>query len=159
MAHRHGATVLWTRGTQPFVDRRYSRAHVWRFDGGAEVPASSSPLVVPLPLSDAAAVDPEEAFVAALASCHMLFFLDFASRAGLLIDRYEDRAEGLMGRNAEGREWVERVTLRPSLVLPRGTTADPALLADLHHRSHEHCFIAQSVRSQVVLEPGPVADA
>jgi organic hydroperoxide reductase OsmC/OhrA len=156
MAHLYGATVVWTRGSQPFVDRRYSRAHRWLFDGGADVPASSSPLVVPLPLSDAAGVDPEEAFVASLASCHMLFFLDFASRNGLLVDRYEDRAEGRMGTNAEGRQWIERVVLRPALTLSGQGSGDPAVIADLHHRSHEHCFIAHSVRSEVVIDPAPV---
>lgn len=156
MGHLYGATILWTRGEQPFVDRRYSRAHRWRFDGGAQVPASSSPLVVPLPLSDAAGVDPEEAFVASLASCHMLFFLDFASRAGLTVDRYEDRAEGRMGVNAEGRQWIEQVVLRPAVTLSRRAGGDPAMIPDLHHRSHEHCFIAHSVRSEVVVDPAPV---
>lgn len=156
MAHLYGATVLWLRGEQSFVDRRYSRAHRWLFDGGADVPASSSPSVVPLPLSDAAGVDPEEAFVASLASCHMLFFLDFASRAGLVVDRYEDRAEGRMGRNAEGRQWIEQVVLRPAITLSRLGEGDPAQIPDLHHRSHEHCFIAHSVRSEVVVDPARV---
>lgn len=156
MAHLYGATILWTRGEQRFVDRRYSRAHRWLFDGGADVPASSSPLVVPLPLSDAAGVDPEEAFVASLASCHMLFFLDFASRAGLTVDRYEDRAEGRMATNAEGRQWIEQVALRPLVTLSRAGGGDPAVIPDLHHRAHEHCFIAHSVRSEVLVDPAPV---
>ncbi|MFO1147700.1 MAG: OsmC family protein [Alsobacter sp.] len=156
MAHLYGATVVWTRGEQPFVDRLYSRAHRWLFDGGADVPASSSPLVVPLPLSDASGVDPEEAFVASLASCHMLFFLDFASRAGLLVDRYEDKAEGRMGKNAQGRTWIEQVVLRPAVTLSRLGGGDPAGIDDLHHRSHDYCFIAHSVRSEVLVEPAPL---
>ncbi|HEY5801069.1 MAG TPA: OsmC family peroxiredoxin, partial [Burkholderiaceae bacterium] len=105
MAHDHtyGATVAWQRGEQDFTGQRYSRAHVWRFDGGAEVAASSSPGIVPLPMSDASAVDPEEALVAATASCHMLFFLSFAAKAGYTVDRYEDAASGTMAPNARGK--------------------------------------------------------
>src|SRR3982751_5308383 len=112
MAH-HFATIHWERGAATFLDRRYSRAHTLTFDGGAVVPASSSPHVVPLPMSDAAAVDPEEAFVASLSSCHMLWFLDIASRAGYAVESYEDAADGRMGRNAAGKLVVDVVTLRP----------------------------------------------
>src|SRR5213075_1971035 len=95
------ATVIWTRPADaPFKDHRYSRAHQWRFDGGAVVPASSSPNVVPLPMSDPAGVDPEEAFVASLSSCHMLFFLFHAAKKDFVVDRYEDEAIGTMGKNA-----------------------------------------------------------
>src|ERR1700751_296022 len=104
MAHEYSADVIWTREDgAPFTDNRYSRAHVWRFDGGVEVPASSSPMSVKLPLSRADAVDPEEALVAALSSCHMLFFLDFAAHAGFVVDRYEDAAVGVMGKNERGK--------------------------------------------------------
>ncbi|HSX69504.1 MAG TPA: OsmC family peroxiredoxin, partial [Pseudomonas sp.] len=106
----HSAEILWSRGDQDFLDNRYSRAHLWRFDGGVEVPASSSPHVVPPPGSRADAVDPEEAFVASLSSCHMLWFLSLAARDGWRVDAYRDLAEGRMGRNAEGRLAILRVT-------------------------------------------------
>nr|HRL54735.1 OsmC family protein [Acidovorax temperans] len=109
MAAPHTATVVWTRGTDDFLDQRYHRSHQWRFDGGATVAASSSPHVVPLPYSDAAAVDPEEAYIAALASCHMLWFLDIASRTGWRVNRYTDAATGTMAQDAEGRLVVRHV--------------------------------------------------
>src|SRR5262247_1432565 len=115
MAHAYRATVLWRRGDQPFIDRKYSRGHIWRFDEGLEVTASSSPFVVPN-YSVAAAIDPEEAFVASLSSCHMLFFLSFAARAGFRIDSYEDQARGEMAKNDAGRFYVARVTLHPVIV-------------------------------------------
>ena len=149
----HTCLVAWERGAADFVDRRYSRAHTWTFDGGAVVPASSSPLVVPLPMSDAAAVDPEEAFVAALASCHMLWFLDLASRAGVAIASYEDAAEGRMGLNADGKLVVDVVTLRPRTRVAGARVPDAAELAALHHRAHEECFLANSVRCEIRCEP------
>ena len=146
------ATVTWTRGEgEPFTDNRYGRGHEWAFDGGARVRASSSPHVVPR-FSDPAGVDPEEAFVASLSSCHMLTFLHLAAKAGLVVDRYDDTAEGAMEKSAEGRFWVARVTLRPR-VYWGGAAPDAAALADLHHRAHEECFIANSVRTAVRCEP------
>jgi organic hydroperoxide reductase OsmC/OhrA len=153
MAHLYTATVVWVRGDQPFTDRKYSRGHDWTFDGGITVPASSSPSVVRLPLSREDAVDPEEAFVAALASCHMLFLLDFASRAGFCIDRYQDAAEGIMGKNAAGRMMVTRVTLRPRVEWSGEKRPTAAEITALHHQSHDACFIANSVKSEVVIEP------
>ena len=153
MAQLHTVVIRWQVGDGDFAGRRYSRAHTWRFDGGVVVPASSSPLVVPVPLSDAAAVDPEEAFVAALSSCHMLWFLDIASRAGYLVQRYEDAAEARMGRNAAGKLVVDVVTLRPLVVFSDAKRPDRAALDALHHAAHEECFIANSVRSEVVVEP------
>ena len=147
------ATVSWTRGTQVYTDGKYSRAHKWRFDGGVEVPGSSSPHVVKPPLSDVAAVDPEEAFVASLASCHMLFFLDFARRAGFRIDSYEDNAEGVLGKDAEGRMAMTVVTLHPNVAFSGDKQPTQAQLDDLHHRSHEACFIANSVKTEVRVEP------
>ncbi len=147
------ATVVWTRQTgAAFKDNKYSRAHEWRFDGGVVVPASSSPTVVPLPLSKQDAVDPEEAFVASLSSCHMLFFLFYAARAGLVIERYEDEAVGEIGKNAAGAMAMLKVTLRPRIVWADRTPAADEL-KDLHHRSHESCYIANSVRTEVVVEP------
>ena len=147
------ATVAWKRGDQVFTDGKYSRGHVWRFDGGVEVPAASSPHVVKPPLSPLDAVDPEEAFVASLSSCHMLFFLDFARRAGFRIDSYEDAAEGVLAKDAEGRRAMTLVTLHPKVAFSGEKLPAPADLDDLHHKSHEACFIANSVKSEIRIEP------
>ena len=147
------ATVSWSRGDQPYTDGKYSRGHTWRFDGGVEVPASSSPHVVRLPMSVEAAVDPEEAFIASLSSCHMLFFLDFARRAGLRIDSYVDECEGEMGKDAQGRMAITVVTLRPRITFSGEKQPARTDLDELHHKSHEACFIANSVRSEVRVEP------
>ena len=147
------ATVAWKRGDQVFTDGKYSRGHVWRFDGGVEVPAASSPHVVKPPLSPLDAVDPEEAFVASLSSCHMLFFLDFARRAGFRIDTYEDAAEGVLAKDGEGRMAMTLVTLHPKVAFSGEKLPAPADLDDLHHKSHEACFIANSVKSEVRVVP------
>ena len=149
----HTAAVLWERGEQPFLDRRYSRRHLIRFDGGAELPGSSSPTVVRPPLSDPAAVDPEELFIASLASCHMLWFLDIVARRGFRVDRYEDEAEGVMEKNAEGKMAVTRVTLRPAVQFSGEKLPSRADIERLHHEAHEECFIASSVRTDVRVEP------
>ena len=152
--HEYSAEVLWQRAAhEAFVDNRYSRRHLLRFDGGLEVPGSSSPLVVPLPLSDTAAVDPEEAFVAALSSCHMLWFLSLAATAGHRVDRYRDQAVGVMSRNASGRLWISTVTLRPEVQFGADPPANADALRQLHQRAHAECFIANSVRSDVRCEP------
>ena len=153
MAQKHTALICWNAGDADFLSRRYSRAHTWTFDGGAVVPASSSPHVVPLPMSDASAVDPEEAFVAALSSCHMLWFLDIASRAGYDVRSYEDAADGRMGRNAAGKLVVDVVTLRPRTRFAGARVPDAAALAALHHEAHEECFLANSVRCEIRCEP------
>jgi organic hydroperoxide reductase OsmC/OhrA len=148
------ATIAWQRDAgAAFTDNRYSRAHVWRFDGGAEVPASSSPHIVPLPMSDPAGVDPEEAFVASLASCHMLWFLSLAAEQGWRVDAYEDAARGVLGRNAQGKLAMTVVTLHPRAIF--GGESRPARKAvdALHHRAHEACFIANSVLTEVRCEP------
>ena len=149
----HGARVLWERGEQAFVDRRYSRRHLIRFDGGAEVPGSSSPTVVRPPLSDPAAVDPEELFIASLSACHMLWFLDIAARRGFRVDRYEDEAEGVMEKDAQGKVAVTRVTLRPAVQFSGDEVPTRAELEQLHHEAHEECFIASSVKTDVRCEP------
>ena len=146
------ATVEWNRGGQPFLDNRYSRAHDWRFDGGAVVRGSSAPSSVPIPMSDPAAVDPEEALVAAVSSCHMLFFLAFAAKAGFTVDSYRDEAVGVMGKDDRGKTSITAVTLRPAVVFSGESRPDAAALADLHHRSHEHCYIANSIRAPVTVE-------
>lgn len=147
------ADVIWERGTQVFTDNRYSRRHVWRFDGGIEVPGSASPHVVPLPYAEAAAVDPEEAFVASLSSCHMLWFLSIAAMHGFRVDRYADAAEGLMGRNETGRPWVEVVTLRPRVEFSGDRVPTRDEVVAMHREAHEECFIAHSVRSEVRCTP------
>ena len=125
---KHVATIEWQRGGAAFTDRRYPRVHRWRFDGGAEVAASSSPHVVPVPLSDPTAVDPEEAFVAALASCHMLWFLSIAAELGYTVERYVDAAEGTMARDADGRMAMTVVTLRPRTAFAGAARPDAAAL-------------------------------
>jgi organic hydroperoxide reductase OsmC/OhrA len=152
----HTATLRWQRGAnESFTDQRYSRRHTLHFDGGVVLPGSSSPSVVPLPLSDASAVDPEELFVAALASCHMLWFLSLAAARGHVVDRYEDEAIGVMSRNAEGRMAMTVVTLRPRVTMAGAAGPDAAALAALHHAAHEACFIASSVKTEVRCEPRP----
>jgi organic hydroperoxide reductase OsmC/OhrA len=150
---RYTARVVWERGDQPFVDNRYSRAHRWRFDGGVEVRASSSPDVVKPPLSDPAAVDPEEAFIASLSSCHMLWFLSLAAVKKLRVDSYDDEAEGVMEKDAEGRMAITRVTLRPAIRFSGDNIPARADLDALHHAAHERCFIANSVKTEVLIEP------
>jgi len=143
------ATIRWDRaGAEGFAKGQYSRAHEWAFDGGHVMPASASPHIVPAPWSDAAGVDPEEAFVASLSSCHMLFFVDFARRAGLVVDSYVDEAEGVLEKGAGGKMAMTRVTLRPRVTWG-GDAPDDATIADLHHRAHEACFIANSVTTDV----------
>ena len=146
------AQIDWTRGDAVFTDNRYSRAHRWRFDGGVEVPASSSPHVVRVPWSDPANVDPEEAFVAALSSCHMLTFLWLAATEGLRIDRYSDAAEGLMEDNGQGRQAVTRVTLKPRVLFSGDRRPTDADVERLHHSAHEQCFLANSVRTEIAVE-------
>lgn len=147
------ATILWQRNGAAFTDQRYSRAHVMKFDGGAEVPGSSSPHTVPLPYSDAAAVDPEEAFVAALSSCHLLWFLHLAAKRGFVVERYEDRADGVLAKNAEGKQAMILVTLRPRAEFAGEQRPGRQDIEALHHAAHEECFIANSVKSEVRCEP------
>lgn len=146
---RYTATVAWERNGARFTDNRYSRAHVWRFDGGADVPATASPHVVPRPLTDPAGVDPEAAFVASLSSCHMLWFLSLAAKRGFVVERYEDEAEGVMDRNEDGRLAMTEVTLRPHVVYASGAAPSEDEDRMLHHAAHEKCFIANSVRTDV----------
>lgn len=156
----HHAVVEWARGDAPFLDNRYSRAHRWSFDGGATVAASASPHVVPVPLSDPAAVDPEEAFVASLSSCHMLFFLSFAAKQGFRVDAYRDDAVGRMGRDADGRTAMLEVILRPAVRFAPGPAPTDEELDRLHHAAHDACFIANSVKTDVRCEPvAPVVSA
>ena len=152
----HTAEVIWSRSEdQKFIDGCYSRRHTLRFDGGIEVPGSASPQVVPVPYSATDAIDPEEAFVSALSSCHMLWFLSIAARHGFVVDRYHDIAEGVMDKNAKGKLMMARVTLRPAVTFSGVKHPTPAELEQLHHQAHEECCIANSVQTEVRCEPRP----
>ena len=146
-------TVAWSRGDTVFTDNRYSRGHTWSFDGGIEVPASSSPHVVPLPMSIAAAVDPEEAFVISLSSCHMLWFLSLAAARRWLVESYRDEAVGILGKDNLGKLMMTRVTLYPAVIFGGTQPPDPAEIRALHHRAHEECFLANSVKTEILCEP------
>ena len=151
MSH-YTATVVWQRSEgEVFTDNRYGRGHAWSFDGGVTVRASSSPHVVPR-YSDPAGVDPEEAFIASLSSCHMLTFLYLAAKRGLVVNRYDDTAEGSMSKNAKGRVWVSQVILRPRIDW-EGTAPGAEIIEELHYAAHEECFIANSVLTEVRCEP------
>ncbi|HYF56971.1 MAG TPA: OsmC family protein [Salinarimonas sp.] len=152
MSHEHRATIRWAREEGAvFTDGRYSRAHDWTFDGGVVVPGSPSPHVVPLPWSREDAVDPEEAFVAAASSCHMLTFLHLASKRRFVVDSYEDRAVGVMTKNAAGRLFVSRIVLDPTIAFSGERQPSPDEIADLHHLAHRECFIANSVLTEIVV--------
>lgn len=150
---QYQTVVVWTRDGAAFTDSRYSRGHRWLFDGGVEVPASSSPHVVPLPLSVAAAVDPEEAFVASLSSCHMLVFLSIAAKRGFVVDSYRDEAIGVLERNPSGKLAMTTVILRPVVQFTGDKRPSTDELLEIHHESHEGCFIASSVTTDVRCEP------
>lgn len=152
---KHTAVIEWANGGAGFVKGRYSRAHTWTFDGGAAVHASSSTHSVPLPFSDPAGVDPEEALVAAASSCHMLWFLSLAAEKGFDITHYRDAAEGHMGRNARGQVAVIRIVLNPAITF-QGRRPEPAELQALHEAAHDKCFIAASLTAEVVVA-GPDA--
>ena len=151
---RFSALVEWRNGGPDFARGHYGRGHQWSFDGGAIVRASASPHSVPRPWADEAGIDPEEALVAAASSCHMLFFLNLASKAGFVVERYHDEAEGLMGPDAQGRIAMTRITLRPEIDFA-GRRPDADELAALHHAAHERCYVASSLRAEIVVETKP----
>lgn len=141
--------IVWQKADdEVFIDNKYSRAHRWMFDG-AEVVGSASPHVVPAPMSLADAVDPEEAFVASLASCHMLWFLSLAAGRGVIVNSYEDNAEGILAKNADGNLAMTRVTLRPQVEAEDAENE----IAELHHAAHQKCYIANSVTTEIIVEP------
>ena len=150
----HGCTIEWSRGAAAFTDLQYSRAHTWRFDGGAVVPGSSSPHSVRLPFSDPAAVDPEEALVAAISSCHMLWFLSLAAAEGFVVDSYSDAAEARLGAMGAGRRGITDIVLRPQVVFSGTRRPGQSAVDALHHAAHERCDIANSLRSAVRVEGG-----
>ncbi len=147
----HKATISWKFSHGDFLKGKYSREHTWRFDGGLTVAASPSPSVVPAPWSNPANVDPEEAFVASLSSCHMLTFLYLASRQGFQIDGYVDEAVGVMTKNEKGVPWISLVTLHPRISYGGARPPTPAEEEALHHSAHEQCFIANSVKTNVLV--------
>lgn len=148
----HTASISWKRTGPGFLKGDYSREHTWAFDGGLVVPASPSPSVVREPYSNPANVDPEEAFVAAISSCHMLSFLYLASRHGFQVDSYHDDAKGLMTKNDKGVPWVSSVALRPRITYSGDRVPAASEVEELHHLAHEQCYIANSVRTEVTVE-------
>jgi organic hydroperoxide reductase OsmC/OhrA len=145
----HIAIIRWKRTSPDFLKGKYSREHSWTFDGGLTVPASSSPSVVPTPFSNPANVDPEEAYVASLSSCHMLTFLFLAAKQGFIIESYDDEAVGTMAKNERGAAWISTVTLNPRIAYGGEKQPTPQEEAHLHHQSHEQCFIANSVKTEI----------
>ena len=152
---QYRAEVHWQRQEgEVFTDNKYSRGHEWKFDGGVSVPASSSPSVVRLPFSVEAAVDPEEALVASLASCHMLFFLFFAAKNGFVVEEYRDHAFGVMGKGEDGKIFMKKVTLVPRPRFAGDKQPSRAQIDEMHHQSHDQCYIANSVKTEVVIDMG-----
>lgn len=145
--------VVWNRDDAAFLDNRYSRGHRWLFDGGIEVPASSSPHVVPLPMSVAQAVDPEEAFVASLSSCHMLWFLSLAQQRKFVVDSYRDEAVGVLAKDSSGQLAMTLVTLHPEVHFGGEVEPTTEEVVALHEQAHAQCFIARSVKTDVRCEP------
>ena len=153
MSHKYEARVTWNRKDgEKFTDNRYSRAHEWAFDCGITVRASSSPSVVPLPLSAADAIDPEEALVASVSSCHMLYFLFFAAKKGFVVERYDDEAFGVLEKNEAGKMFMSRITLRPKVTFSGDKTPSADELHALHHNAHDECFIATSLKTEIGVE-------
>jgi organic hydroperoxide reductase OsmC/OhrA len=147
----HKATIRWKRTSPDFLKGRYSREHTWTFDGGLTIPASPSPTVVPVPYSNPAHVDPEEAFVASISSCHMLTFIFFAGKQGFVVDSYEDEAVGTMSKNEKGIPWLSSVVLHPKIVYSGDKIPTSEDESKLHHLAHENCFIANSVKTAITI--------
>lgn len=150
---QHSATITWQlqAASREFISGKYSREHQWQFDGGVTVSASPSPHVVPAPWSSEAGVDPEESFVAAICSCHMLTFLWLASQQKFVVTGYADTAIGLMTRNDRGVPWVSRVELHPKITWDSNHQPTVEQLTALHHEAHQQCYIANSVRTEIVV--------
>jgi organic hydroperoxide reductase OsmC/OhrA len=147
---KYTATISWARtADEVFTDGKYSRVHHWKFDGGAELDASASPHVVPIPQSDPSLVDPEEAFIASIASCHMLFFLSFCAREKFVIKDYEDRAEGILDSGEDGKKQIIRVILHPVVLFEGENLPSKESIRQLHELAHENCFIANSVKTKI----------
>ena len=148
----YSVKIFWKKNLdETFVDSKYSRSHTWSFDGGIEIPASSSPHVVPLPMSNESAVDPEEAFVAAVSSCHMLWFLSIAAEKNFIVESYEDNAIGVLGKNGEGKLAMTKITLKPKVNFNDKTFPPRKQVDELHRLAHEKCFIANSVKTKITI--------
>ncbi len=152
--HKYEAKISWRRNGAKFTDSQYSRGHEWAFDGGIKVLASASPQAVRVPFSVAEAIDPEEALVAAASSCHMLSFLYLVAKQGFVVDSYEDNAFGVMGKNAQEKMAITHITLRPKIQFSGEKRPSASELSALHHAAHEECYIANSIKSEVVVEAG-----
>ena len=146
------ATIQWQRTSNAFAQNEYSRKHEWTFDGGISVPASASPEIVPEPFSDPAAIDPEEAFIASLSSCHMLWFLSITSREGYIVDDYTDQVQGKMEKNQEGKLAITQVILQPVVRFGGNQRPNQSVFDELHHRAHQRCYIAHSVRTAITID-------
>lgn len=153
---QHQASIHWKRNSPDFLKGKYSREHTWTFDGGLTIPASPSPSVVPVPYSNPAHIDPEEAFVAAVSSCHMLSFLYVAFRQGFQVDSYEDTALGTMTKNERGIPWVSSIQLNPKIGYSGDKVPSVAEVQHLHHLAHEQCYIANSIKTEVTVAAPPV---
>jgi len=149
----HKAFISWTHSRGDFLKGTYSREHTWTFDGGLVVPASSSPSAVPIPYSNPANVDPEEAFVASISSCHMLTFLYLASKSKFEVIAYEDQAAGVLTKNEKGHSWVSSVVLTPRITYRGERVPSAEELRQLHHEAHDQCFIANSVKTEITVIP------
>ena len=145
------ATISWKRTSPDFLKGKYSREHTWTFDGGVTVAASSSPAVVPVPYSNPAHVDPEEAFVASVSSCHMLTYIYLASKQGYQVDSYHDEAVGAMTKNEQGVPWVSSIILNPKIACSGDKVPAPEDEERLHHLAHEQCFISNSIKTKVTV--------
>ena len=149
---QYNVRIVWEKNlNEAFVDKRYSRSHTWIFDGGIKLAASASPHVVPPPMSNESAVDPEEAFVASLSSCHMLWFLSLAAEKNYVVESYEDNAEGVLGKDKDGKLAMTRVTLRPNISFDEKHSPTQTQIDELHHLAHEKCFIASSVKTEITV--------
>jgi organic hydroperoxide reductase OsmC/OhrA len=151
----HIATVCWENRQEKFTDNHYSREHVWLFDGGVEVPASASPHVVPVPYANPSCVDPEEAFVAALSSCHMLFFLAIAAKNQFIVEYYRDRAIGVMTKNAAGKLAMTAIHLHPEITFGGEHLPTSEEIATMHEQAHHQCFLANSVKANITIQSAP----
>jgi organic hydroperoxide reductase OsmC/OhrA len=151
--HLHRAVIQWEQPAVEFLKGKYSRDHTWTFDGGAVISASAAPSVVPAPWTNAAFIDPEEAMVGSLSSCHMLSFLHIASRHGFQVASYRDEATGMMGKTERGIPWVAAVTLHPAVTYSGEKRPSGEEEAHLHHLAHEQCFIANSVKTEITVSP------
>ena len=151
---KHLAKVTWEKQPQEsFTDNAYSRVHNWEFDGGATIQASSSPHIVPIPFSNPDLVDPEEAFLAAAASCHMLFFLSIAASQGYQIMAYNDQAEGILQKNDQNQLAFAQIALKPEVVCGGEKLPDESQMQKMHEQAHERCFIAQSIKASIKIFP------